>query len=66
MLFESGKDMSGTGEIRIRADFNGIFGDLLCLSHKETCADADGRELVVREGMIVTAFDDDIDDAGQS
>jgi hypothetical protein len=27
----------------LRADFNGLFGDLLCLSHKRTGEDADGN-----------------------
>ena len=50
---------------RIRADFNALFSKLLCLSHNETCIGEDGRDIVVHEGMIVTAFDEDIDDDGR-
>jgi hypothetical protein len=57
--------MSEAGPIRIHADFNGIFKELLCLSHKETCLGADGQDIVVREGMTVTAFDEDVDDGGK-
>jgi len=46
---------------KVRADFNGLFGELLCLSHKDTCEDADGNRVNLREGMIVTAFDEDVD-----
>jgi hypothetical protein len=49
---------------RVHADFNGLFRELLCLSHKETCVGADGGDVIVHEGMSVTAFDEDIDDAG--
>ena len=54
--------MSESQPIRIRADSNGLFSKLLCLSHNETCVGEDGRDVVVHEGMIVTAFDEDIDD----
>jgi hypothetical protein len=47
---------------RIRADFNGLFGDMLCLSHEETCPDAEGNLVTFREGMSETAFDKDIDE----
>lgn len=50
---------------RLRGDFNGLFGDLLCLSHTETCKDESGAEVVLRAGMIVTAFDVDEDDQGR-
>ena len=56
--------MSEPGPIRIHADFNGFFEELLCLSHKETCLGADGQDIVVREDMTVTAFDEDVDDDG--
>ena len=49
---------------RLRADFNGLFGDILCLSHGDTCSDDEGREVTLREGMSVTAFDDDVDENG--
>jgi len=57
--------MSEPPPIRIRADFNGLFSKLLCLSHNETCVGEDGRNVVVHERMIVTAFEEDIDDDGR-
>lgn len=51
-----------TTTIRVRADFNGLFGELLCLSHEETCRDEGGHPVIVFEGMIVTAFDEDLND----
>jgi len=50
---------------KLRADFNGLFGDLLCLSHRDTCTDENGAEVQLREGMLVTAFDEDADEAGR-
>ncbi len=50
---------------RLRADFNGLFGELLCLSHSDSCADESGTEVRLEAGMIVTAFDEDSDDRGQ-
>jgi hypothetical protein len=49
---------------RLRADFNGLFGDLLCLSHEDICKDEDGVEIRLREGLTVTAFDEDADEHG--
>lgn len=40
-------------------------GNLLCLSHKETCVGAEGQDVIVREGMTVTAFEEDVDDDGK-
>ena len=51
--------------LRLRADFNGLFGRYLCLSHKDTCPDESGAEVVLREGMQVAAFDDDSDEQGR-
>jgi hypothetical protein len=42
---------------RLRADFNGLFGELLCLSHGDTALDEDGVVVVLKEGMRVTAYD---------
>ena len=56
--------MSDSNSIRVQADFNGLFGELLCLSHKETCVGSEGQEVIVREGMRVIAFDEDVDDEG--
>jgi hypothetical protein len=58
--------MTDPRQIRVHADFNGLFGDLLCLSHKETCLGADGEQIAVFEGMTVTAFDEDMDDQGKN
>jgi|SRR5579863_1311950 len=48
----------------VRADFNGLFGELLCLSHKDTCEDGDGNLVTLRAGMVVIAFDEDADEQG--
>jgi len=49
---------------RVYADFNGLFGDLLCLSHSETAPDETGNEVQLIAGMVVTAFQDDPDANG--
>lgn len=49
---------------RIRADSNGIFGELLCLSHGETCVDEGGGLITLLPGMSVTAFDEDQNEYG--
>jgi hypothetical protein len=49
---------------KVRADFNGLFGDILCLSHGETCADESGAPVRLHEGLVVTAFDEDADEHG--
>ena len=51
---------------RLRADFNGLFGNLLCLSHEDHCLDESNTRVSLREGMAVTAFDDDADEFGKS
>jgi hypothetical protein len=48
--------------MRLRADFNGLFGDILCLSHSDTCLDETGAQVTLRAGMIVTAFDEDVEE----
>jgi len=53
-----------TKRIRIRADFNGLFGELLCISHGESCCDEEGRPVTLHSGMKLTAFDEDQDDDG--
>ena len=50
--------------LRVRADFNGLFGELLCLSHKDTCEDSEGNLVALKPGMVLTAFDEDVDDNG--
>jgi len=49
----------------VRADFNGLFSEVLCLSHSDTCIDADGNIVMLREGMVLTAFDEDADEHGK-
>lgn len=50
--------------LKLRADFNGLFGDILCLSHTDTCEDEFGRHVQLTAGMVVTAFDEDLDEVG--
>lgn len=50
--------------LRLRADFNGVFGDLLCLSHGDSSYDEAGNSVRLEAGMWVTAFDEDTDDDG--
>jgi hypothetical protein len=51
-------------EERIRADFNGLFGEILCLSHEEIAINAVGRRVELQEGMVITVFDEDCDENG--
>ena len=51
-------------EPRLYADFNGLFGDILCLSHGDTCRTQGGDEVELREDTIVTAYDEDGNDVG--
>ena len=50
---------------RARADFNGLFGKILCLSHNDTSVDAEGNLVAFRDGMLLTAFDKDLDKDGK-
>jgi len=50
--------------MRLRADFNGLFGEILCLSHGDTCVDETGSLVELRSAMTVTPFDEDTDDEG--
>jgi hypothetical protein len=50
---------------RLCADFNGLFGDVLCLSHGDTCKDESGQDVVLRPGMVVSVYEEDIDELGQ-
>ena len=50
--------------LKVRADFNGLFGDILCLSHEDTCLDENGSVLHLREGHTLTAYDEDTDENG--
>jgi hypothetical protein len=51
--------------IRLRGDFNGLFGDLLCLSHSEAAIDDSGAAVPLRADMEVVVFDEDADLSGQ-
>ena len=48
--------------IRLRGDFNGLFGDLLCLSHSDVSTDDTGVAVPLSSGMDVVAFEEDIED----
>lgn len=50
--------------MRVRADFNGLFGEVLCLSHKDTSEDTNGNLVRLHAGMLLTAFDEDVDEHG--
>jgi hypothetical protein len=45
--------------MKLRADFNGLFSKVLCLSHEDTAVDEQGNEVTLIEGMKVTVFDED-------
>jgi len=47
---------------RLHADFNGLFSELLCLSHEERCLDVEGCPIDVYEGMPAEAFESDVED----
>jgi len=50
---------------KLRADFNGLFGEMLCLSHGDSCVDAGGAAVQLTTGMEATAFDEDADETGK-
>jgi hypothetical protein len=50
--------------MRVYADFNGLFRQALCLSHKDTVTDSYGNIIELREGMTLTAYDEDADENG--
>ena len=50
---------------RLSADFNGLFGDLLCLAHSDVCPDENGVEVLLQENMIATAYEEDEDVDGR-
>jgi hypothetical protein len=47
------------------ADFNGLFGNVLCLSHDELCTGTDGNPVPVHEGMRVVAIEPDMNTSGE-
>lgn len=48
---------------RVRADFNGVFSEVLCLSHEDSVIDDLGTAIRLCEGMVITAYDEDIDES---
>lgn len=48
--------------MRLRADFNGVFSQVLCLSHEDTAVDENGNVVSLMAGMHVTAFDENYED----
>lgn len=50
--------------LRVCADFNGLFSELLCLSHGDTSTDEHGAKVTLRAGVKLTAFMEDLDEQG--
>jgi len=50
--------------MKLRADFNGCFSEVLCLSHSDTAVDENGQTVTLVAGMVITAYDEDINDTG--
>jgi hypothetical protein len=52
--------------LKVWGDFNGVWNDekgtMLCLSHGETCRDENGNDVILAEGMELTAFDEDLEE----
>ena len=46
----------------VRADFNGLFSRVLCLSHEDFCLDFEGRRVELQTGLVLTAFDEDYEE----
>ncbi len=55
-------------KLKVWGDFNGVWSDergtMLCLSHVDTCKDEFGNEFILKEGIELTAFDEDADENG--
>ena len=47
---------------RIKGDFNGLFGDLLCISHSATAVSETGEQFILAPGQELIAFEDDVED----
>jgi hypothetical protein len=52
--------------IRLRADFNELFGDMLCISHSDTATDEHGAEVALERGMLVAAFEQAMGQNGEA
>ena len=48
--------------LKLKADFNGLFSQLLCLSHSDTAEDEHGNTVNLAEGMQVTAYEENFED----
>jgi hypothetical protein len=48
--------------LKLKADFNGLFSELLCLSHTDTAVDEHGNIVTLAEGMQVTVFEENYED----
>ena len=61
-----GRDGNGLQEeyVEVRADFNGLFSELLCLTHDEYCMGSNGESVQMSPGMKIMAFDEDVDENG--
>jgi hypothetical protein len=55
-------------KLKVWGDFNGVWSDergvMLCLSHGDSCKDEFGNNVILKEGMELTAFDEDADENG--
>jgi hypothetical protein len=60
-----GKEEDVVLSSKLRADFNGLFDDLLCLSHSDSAVDETGTAVTLTVGMSVIAFGEDVDEQGQ-
>ena len=50
----------------VYADFNGLLErDLLCLAHRDTVQDRQGRAVSLTEGLELTAYDEDANETGR-
>jgi hypothetical protein len=47
--------------LRLKADFNGVFSQVLCLSHEDTAVDEHGKRVTLVEGMQITAFEENME-----
>ena len=50
---------------RLIADFNGLFGELLCIAHGDTCKDESGADVYLTEGMRVSVVEENYDEHNQ-
>jgi hypothetical protein len=57
-------ELSETKPLKVWADFNGLFSELLCLSHGDTSTDENGAKVQLQAGMKITAYMEDLDEQG--